>query len=167
MKDCTLARYAALLALVLPVRGIMQGQQTTNTNCTTSGNYTNCTSNTTDYSAQQQQMYQAGQQIGNALGVGIGSAIRAHSQKKAAKKFCESHPGWTIGTMYCPTDEDKGLQAANAFMARHKDYIREPSNSKTLVAYLDTHRLDPREEKSYERAYTDLKKSGELDLYTR
>jgi hypothetical protein len=65
----------------------------------------------------------------------------------------------------CPTDEQKGVVAANEFMAHHKEFIREPANSQVMVAYLEAHKLDPREEKSYERAYKDLKKSGQLELY--
>jgi hypothetical protein len=53
----------------------------------------------------------------------------------------------------------------NPFMARQRDYIAEPSNSKLIVAYLEDKQLDPREEKSYERAYKDLKREGRLDLY--
>ncbi len=35
-----------------------------------------------------------------------------------------------------------------------------------MTGYIDIHKLDPREKKSYERAYKDLKKAGQLDLYS-
>ena len=34
-----------------------------------------------------------------------------------------------------------------------------------MVSYVQQHELDPRSEKSYERAIKDLKKSGRLELY--
>jgi len=142
-------------------------QQTTNTNCNVYGNTINCTSNTTDTAAQQQRAYEAGQQIGNALGQGLVRAMHNHAVKKSMKSFCDSHPGWTAEGYRCPTQEDKGVAAANKFMAHHKDFIPEAANSKVLVAYLGEHKLDPREEKSYERAYEDLKKAGQLDLYRK
>ncbi len=37
-------------------------------------------------------------------------------------------------------------------MGRHKDLIKSPDNSKIMVAYLEDHKFDPREEKSYEKA---------------
>jgi hypothetical protein len=168
----------AILGTLLFVVPAMYGQQTTNTNCSVNGNTANCTSTTTDTGAQQQRAYEAGQQIGNALGSGIALAMQSHSKSSWVKKFCARHPGeswrWTrnrdgalLDSGRCPTDEDKGVMAANEFMAHHKDYIKEPANSNVVVAYLEEHKLDPREEKSYEHAYTDLKKSGQLDLYKK
>jgi len=153
-------------------------QQTTDTNCTTSGNSINCTSTTTDRAAQQQRAYEAGQQVGAALGTGIAAAVQAHAHSKWVKNYCAAHPGggWKTTNRVtgvvtqrgrCPTDEDKQLEAANTFMSKHRDYIPEPNNSTILVAYLDTHKLDPREERSYEHAYKDLKKGGQLNLYAR
>lgn len=153
-------------------------QQTTNTNCTTYGSNTNCTSTTTDYSAQQQQAYEQGQAAGAALGQGIARAMQAHSFSKGLKKYCDAHPGqeWhyysradghTISSGHCPTDEDEALEAANLFMSKHKDYIPGATNSQLITGYLDSHRLDPREERSYETAYKGLKKDGKLELYAR
>jgi hypothetical protein len=157
---------------------LANGQQTTNTSCTTIGNNTNCTSTTTDYAAQQQHAYEQGQKIGNALGAGITQGMQAHAFNKGLNKYCASHPGETwhyysgidgheLSSGYCPNDEDKALAAANTFMAKHKDYKPKPANSKALVTYFDVHNLDPREEKSYERAYRELKKNGQLDLYAK
>jgi hypothetical protein len=167
MSNCGATGTAAILSIFLVGGHILLAQQTTNTNCTTVGNNTNCTSNTTDNAAQQQRAYEAGQQVGNALGRGLGAAIHAHSENKAIKSFCSTHPGWTIEGDRCLTNEDKGVIAANEFMSHHKEFIPEPANSKVLVAYLEDHKLDPREEKSYERAYKDLKKSGQLELYAK
>ena len=144
-------------------------QQTTNTNCRESGYSVNCTSTTTDNTA-------ANQQIGDALGTGIARAMEAGKKGRWVKKFCARHPGggwyWHEGGTItdrgtCPTSADERVEAANVFMSKHKDYVPEPANSKVMVAYLDTHNLDPREEKSYERGYKDLKKSGQLHLYSK
>jgi hypothetical protein len=154
----------------------MQSQTTTTTNCSIYGNTANCTSNTTDNGAQQQRAYEAGQQVGNALGVGIARAVYAHNQSKGIRKYCEAHPGqdytWRrnrdgviTAQGHCSTEEDKQTIAANEFMAHHKDYKQGPANNQAMTAYIDTHKLDPREKKSYERAYDDLKKAGQLDLY--
>lgn len=168
----------AILGTLVLTSHLMRSQQTTNTNCNVNGNAINCTSTATDNGAQQQRSYEAGQQIGNALGNGLAGAMQAHSFSKGLKKYCDAHPGeeWHYGNKVdgrvlssgrCPTDEDKGLIAANEFMAHHKDYIRCPANSQLMVAYLETHKLDPREQKSYERGYKDLKKDGQLQLYAK
>jgi hypothetical protein len=178
----TLNRGTSRVALALAVLAIGAShsfsQQSTNTNCTTVGSNTNCTSTTTDYDAQQRRAYEQGQQIGNALGQGIAGAMQAHSFNKGLKKYCDAHPGeiWhygrrATGDVYssgrCPTEEQIAVEAANTFMARHRDYIANQTNSKFITDYLDSHRLDPRREKSYEVAYKGLKKTGKLVLYAR
>ncbi len=171
-------RIAVACGLLALASCSMQGQQTTTTNCNVAGNNVNCTSNTTDYGAQQRQAYENGQQIGNALGSGLAIAMQAHSQNKWVKHFCEGHPGgswhWTrrsdgaiTASGNCPTDSDKSLIAANEFMAHHREYIKEADNSKVLVAYLEEHKLDPRVEKSYEKAFKDLRKSRQIELYAK
>jgi hypothetical protein len=160
-------------------------QQTTDTNCTVNGNTANCTSTTTDRAAQQRQAYEEGQQAGaalghilGALGRGVSGVIQSHANAKWVTNYCAAHPGsgWhttrrsdgmVIARGHCPSDEDRQLEAVNDFMTKHKDYIAEPENSSVLVAYIDTHSLDPREESSYEHAYKDLKKNGQLHLYAR
>ena len=117
------------------------------TNCTTIGDNTHCVSTSTDNSAQQQQAYEAGQKIGNALGTGFSTAMQAHSFDKGLRKYCDAHPGeeWTyrsrldghtLSSGHCPSDSDISLQAANAFMSRHRDYIKSETNSQLMVAYL-------------------------------
>ena len=65
----------------------------------------------------------------------------------------------------CPTDDDKAVMAANAFMAHHHDYIPQQQNFQIMTEYIAEHRLDLREVKTYERASEDLKKTGKLNLY--
>ena len=167
----------ALSLLMLPCP-LLMSQQTTNTNCMTVGSNTNCTSTTTDYGAQQQRAYEQGQQVGTALGQGIGAAMQTHAFSKGLKKYCAAHPGqhWhyysradghVLSSGHCPSDEDKAVEAANLFMSKHKEYIPGANNSQLITNYLDSHRLDPREEKSYETAFKDLKKEGKLELYAR
>ena len=174
MSNCGIV----ILGVLLFAGSAMQGQQTTNTNCSVLGSNVNCTSTTTDNAAQQQQAYEAGQKVGDAVGNGIALAMLSHAKNSGIKKYCAGHPGeswrWMrssdevlLDSGRCPTDEEKGVIAANEFMGRHKDFIREQANSKVLVAYLGDHKLDPRDEKSYERAYKDLKKAGQLDLYKK
>lgn len=156
--------------------GAMTGQTTaTDTRCTTNGNSTDCKSTTTNPNAQQQQSYEAGRQIGNALGTGIAARIQAHSLDKKLRKYCEGHPNenWTyraadghpVSSGVCPPVEDKSTTAAQAFMAKHKNYIVEPANADAMVGYLKAHDLNPTEEKSYELAYNALKKENRLHLY--
>jgi hypothetical protein len=167
--------FTAALAMAFASSQAM-AQETTNTNCTLNGNTANCTSTKTDNAEQQRRAYEAGQQLGNALGVGIARAVRAGKQAKWVKNFCARHPGggwyWHVGNTItdrgtCPTDDDRDIEAANLFMSRHKDYVPEQANSTIMVAYLESHNLDPREEKSYEKGYKDLKKSGRLHLYSK
>jgi len=148
--------------LLLFAASVAFSQTTTNTTCNTQGSgggsaQTNCTSTTTNPSVQQQQNYQTGQQIGNALGVGLARVMQAHSETKWVKKFCAANPGqswhWTQnGTVTargtCPPPEDKTATAANAFIAKHKDYILEQKNADAMIAYLETHNLNPAEEKN-------------------
>jgi hypothetical protein len=163
----------------------MQAQTTTtNTNCNVNGNMANCTSTSTSNAEQQQRSYEAGQQIGAALGKGIAAVIRGNPQARANKaqdkalvKFCAARPGeravWRdsygneVRSERCPTDTEKGVMAANVFMSRHHDFIPGPANSDAITAYIGSHNLDPREENSYERAYKDLKKDGQLKLYAK
>ena len=104
--------------------------------------------------------------------------MQAHSFNKGLKKYCDAHPGevWHYGVVrtgqayrsgHCPTNDEKAVQAANEFMARHHEYIPEEQNSHLLTEYVASNNLDPREEKSYERAYRDLKKTGQLRLYVK
>jgi len=160
----------------------MHGQTTTtNTNCTVYGSTADCTSTSTDDSAQraqqaeqQRQAYETGQQIGAALG----QVMQAHAFNKTLRKYCDQHPGenWsnvslvdghTLSSGHCPSDDDKVTALANEFAAHHKDFVRSPANGQAVATYIETNKLDPREPKSYEKAYKELKKTGQLDLYAK
>jgi hypothetical protein len=183
-------KVAMVVVLSFALRHIARAQtSTTDTNCTIYSNTANCTSTTTDDSAQRAQQaaqqaerdrqnYETGQKIGAALGQSIAVATQAHAFNKGVRKYCEAHPGedWhyrsnadghEISSGHCPSDEDKVTTLTNEFVAHHKDFIRSPTNAQTLVTYLETNNLDPRERKSYEKAYKELKKAGKLELYSK
>ena len=161
---------------------VVHAQQTTNTNtnCNTYGNTANCTSTstTTDYSAQQAEQQRQAYETGQRIGAALGTAMQAHALSKNLRKYCDAHPGqdWhyysrvdghTISSGHCPSDEDKAEVAANEFAAHHKEFIRGPANAEAMVSYIQSHNLDPRERKSYERAFSDLKKAGQISLYSK
>jgi len=163
--------------LLAATSAVAQTTTNTDTNCNLSGSTANCTSTstTTNPAAQQQRDYQAGYAVGSALGSGLAASMRAHSMNKKLKKYCETHPNqsWTyrapdghvLSSGNCPPPEDKSIAAVNTFMAKHKDYIAETANGTAMIAYLQSHNLNPDEEKSYETAYKDLKKEHQLHLY--
>jgi hypothetical protein len=178
MSSHVVVRTATVLVGVLILAGSAYGQETTNTNCTLSGNTANCTSNTTDYGAQQQRSYEEGQEVGSALGQGIGLAMQRHSFSKGLNKYCAAHPGaeWhyysradghLLSSGHCPSEDEKAEAVANEFLSRHKDFIPEPANSKAMIAYMESHKLNPLEKKSYDHAYKALKKASQLDLYAK
>ena len=90
-----------------------------------------------------------------------------------AQSYCLGHPGedWTrisqstTQTGHCPSADDRSIAVLNNFLAHHKKIAPSPANTQTLVAYVSYNKLNPRENKSYERAYKSLKNAGELDLY--
>jgi hypothetical protein len=165
-----------ILSLLLAAHAIAQQTTTTDTNCRLNGNTADCTStsNTIDNGAQQR----ANQEAASALGRGLGLALAAHSNNRKIKKYCEAHPGadWRLtsnrdgqllGSGRCPDDQDKAGEAVGQFMARHKDYVPGQANSATMMAFIRGHNLDPRVEKTYEHAYSDLKKQDALQLYSK
>jgi hypothetical protein len=167
-----------LFAFVLIAGQLTQAQQTTNTSCILSGNMANCTSTTVDHSAQQRQAYETGQQVGSAIGIIVGRAVASHKMNAGIRKYCVQHPGsrytwrnnrtgYVMASGYCPSNDDKAAYAANEFVAHHKDYKPSDANSQALLSYINAHNLDPREKKTYERAYIDMKKAGTLELYSK
>ena len=60
------------------------------TNCSRTGDSVSCT--TIDYGAQQRQAYEAGQQLGNAIGLLIARGIEAHRFHSAIKNECKRLP---------------------------------------------------------------------------
>jgi hypothetical protein len=178
----TVCRIAALAVLSFVLGRSMQGQTTTtNTNCNVYGNTANCTSTSTDDSAekaqqaeQQRQAYETGQ----AIGAAFGQAMQARAFSKKLRNYCDQHPGedWhyfsgvdghTISKGHCPSDDDKVTALSNEFAARHKDFMRTSANAQALATYMEANRLDPRERKSYDKAYKELKKAGQLELYAK
>jgi hypothetical protein len=82
-----------------------------------------------------------------------------HGQTAAIDTKCKSG--------HCSSDDDKATASLNDFAAHHKDFMRSPDNVRTVAAYIEANKLDPRERKSYEKAYKDLKKEGQLELYAK
>jgi|SRR5580658_2049030 hypothetical protein len=160
----------------------MHGQTTTtNTNCSVYDTTANCTSTSTDDSAQKAQQAEQQRQAyetGQAIGAAFGQAMQARAFSKGLRKYCDQHPGedWhyssradghTISSGHCASDDDKVTALANEFAAHHKDFVRSPANGEAVANYIDVNKLDPRERKSYEKAYKELKKTGQLELYAK
>jgi hypothetical protein len=175
-RACSKFFIGAAIGVLIYSATLTYSQQTTSTNCNVSGNNINCTSNTTDYAAQQQRAYEQGQQAGNALGTGLALAMQSHAQDRFVKKFCAANPGgdwrWyrksdghTLATGHCPSQIEKGVIAANEFMAHHKNYVPCGENSSVMTDYIQQHNIDPKERKSYEQAFNELKKRNQLKLY--
>ena len=157
--------------------GSMHGQTTTDTTCLDTLTGMSCTSTTRDRAAEQQRQYEQGRQMGQDLGNIIANSRARHW----VKKFCAAHPGqswWyqmSTGERFtgdCPVGggasqpaeaEDKVGQARRTFLVKHPDFIQTTRNATAMYAYLDEHKLDPAKTKSYDKAYRDLKKKGQLD----
>ncbi len=174
---------AVLVVLSFALHHSMHGQTTTttNTNCNVYGNTADCTSTSTStpdtstqQAEQQRQAYETGQQIGAAFG----QAMQAHAFSKGLRKYCDAHPGedWhyrsradghEISSGHCPSDDDKVTVLSNEFAARHKEFMRTSANAQALATYMEANRLDPRDRKSYDKAYKELKKAGQLELYAK
>jgi hypothetical protein len=90
------------------------------------------------------------------FGATFGQAIQA--QTFAKNKNCGQR---------CSSDAGKVIAAANDFAAHHKDLMPSPDNVRFVAAYIEANQLDPRARKSYEKAYTDLRKEGQLELYSK
>lgn len=65
---------------------------------------------------------------------------------------------------HCPSADAKSIAVLNSFLAHHKKIASSPTNTQTLVAFVNYNKLNPREEKSYERAYKSLKSTGQLEV---
>ena len=88
----------------------------------------------------------------------FGQAMQARLSGKGPQKYCDQH---------CSPDDNKVIAAANEFASHHKELMPSPVNVQGFATYIETNKLDPRERKSYERAYKDLKKEGQLELYAK
>jgi len=88
----------------------------------------------------------------------FGQAIQARLPGNGLHKYCDQH---------CSPDDNKVVAAANEFASHHKELMPSPVNVQGFATYMEANKLDPRERKSYERAYKDLKKEGQLELYAK
>jgi hypothetical protein len=154
------------IAVIASAALLCYGQQTTTTHCNVYGSSADCTSNTTDNGAQQQRAYEQGRQVGDAVGKGMARAIEKRRYKSYTKNQCRASGGDLVHGR-CLSDDDKIAEAKGDFLAKHRDFIRNYANAERMTAYLQQNRLDPRERKSYERAYEELKKAGQLELYAK
>jgi hypothetical protein len=82
-----------------------------------------------------------------------------HGQSTATNTNCKSG--------HCSSANSKVTAAADDFAAHHKDFMRSPDNIRAVATYIEANKLDPRQRKSYEQAYKDLKKEGQLELYAK
>ncbi len=65
------------------------------------------------------------------------------------------------------TDGERAVAIVSDFMARHKDLLPCQQNSTAITSYLTAHNLSPLDETSFEKAFKDLRKQGQLKLHTR
>ena len=148
MKTLTL-----LVALLFVGMGHAQAQ--INTNCTTNGDRTHCTS--TDQQAQQQAATRAGANVAN-LGIAIAQARARHVQAK----FCHDNPGQIYKGFQCPTEEEAVKQTAALWRDKHPKFRQCPENGAAMVQYMLDHNLDPTVYKSYDIAFKALKAEGKI-----
>ena len=87
-----------------------------------------------------------------------GGECRRGSPVKGRTKYCDKN---------CLPDDNKVIAPANDFAAHHKEFMPSPVNVQSFATYIDANKLDPRERKSYEKAYKDRKKEGQLELYSK
>jgi hypothetical protein len=178
LLDGVLSRKAFALGILAIASPFLFAQQAAITNFTTSGINADFTSTRIDYIVQPQRVQEQGKQNRNSLRSPVPVAKQAQLFSfKSVKKFCAAHPdedcryvsedGQVLSAGHCLSDLDKGFAAATLFRSHHKDFIAGESNAQLMTDYLESHRLDARQEKSYEIAYKDLKKAGMLDLNAR
>lgn len=178
MLDRVLSRKAFLSGLLAIASPFLIGQQTGITNSTTLGINADFAGTRTDYVPRPPRVDEKRQQVEYAPANNLPVAIRAHLFNFGrVKKYCAAHPdedwrlsradGRVLSKGHCPSDLEKGFEAASIFRSRHKDFVAGESNAQVMTNYFESHQLNPREEKSYEVAYKELKKAGRLDLYAR
>lgn len=64
-------------------------------------------------------------------------------------------------------DGERAVAIVNEFMARHKDLLPCQQNSTAITSYLVAHNLNPLDENSFEKAFKDLRKQGQLKLHAK
>ncbi len=84
------------------------------------------------------------QQNANAPGNDLPAAMHAHLVHfKSVKNYCAAHPdqdwrimradGQVLSTGHCPSDLEKGFEAATIFRSHHKDFIAGESNAQIMT----------------------------------
>jgi hypothetical protein len=68
-----------------------------------------------------------------------------------------------LSSGHCPPEEEKAVEVATAFMAKHPDFVPGVKNSAVMVAYMQANN-DPIDARAFERAFKDLKKQGKIEL---
>ena len=165
----------AFAAALVGTRPVSAQQLVAAASCVLAGNDANCPINLAKISSTQKTGFANSSPSFAGVPSAPPAGIAVHAFSKSQQKFCAENPGknWHYFSMsdgqllsagHCPSNDEKAATAANAFVTRHKDFVRSQQNSEILTAYCDTHNLDPRDEKSYERAYKDLRKSKKLAL---
>jgi hypothetical protein len=156
---------------VLAMLGTAAAQATTrcytppgsNTTTCTSANgarttcYTPPGSNTSNCTTQPGTDWNA---TGQQIGAGIGQGIATRQQEK----FCKKNPGQVYHGYKCPTEEERSFLTAKRWMDDHPKFHQSDENAKAMVAYMKENKLDPREYKSYNKAFKALKKAGKVEL---
>ena len=177
MLDRVLSRKVLTLGFLAVASPFLFAQQTGVTNFATTGISADFASASVGYAARPQPAGDQRQEE-NAQGKELPAVIQAHLfNSRNVKKYCASHPdedwrlrradGHLVSTGHCPSDVERGFEAASIFRAHHRDFVAGENNAQQMMSYFEAHQLDPREERSYETAYRDLKKAGKLDLYAR
>ena len=102
-------------------------------------------------------------QVGNALGMGIAAAIQNHrnpGQRSVAavwqhqdKKAHNEYSAWSDGV--------------HEVLARHQEVANNQTNRVILLMYVQNNHLSPEETRSWEKAYTNLKSDGKLELQSQ
>lgn len=65
------------------------------------------------------------------------------------------------------TDGERAVAIVNQFLGRHKNFITCPQNATAMTSYLEAHNLSPLRESSFEKAFEDLKRQGQLRMAPR
>ena len=61
-------------------------------------------------------------------------------------------------------DGEPAVEVASAFLARHRNFIPCPQNSTAMTSYLQAHNLNPLKESSFEKAFEELRRRGQLKI---
>ena len=64
-------------------------------------------------------------------------------------------------------DGDPAVAVVSQFLARHKNFIPCSQNSTAMTSYLEAHNLNPLKESSFEQAFEELRRRGQLKIPSR